>query len=354
MKIITEPAKLHAEPQIESIAPKGDVLLFDIETTGLKKETTQVYLIGCAYYQQDSWMIRQYLAESALDEREILESFFQFASGYSCLVHFNGESFDIPYLDYKQEYYGLNFDFSKFRSVDIYKRAKPLRKLLDRKSLSQKSIEEFLGIDRNDQMNGGLLIPYYYEYERTGDERAEELLLLHNFEDVQGMLEILSILKYLLILEGSFSFTQLETSDGYAILTYTLAEEMPVPFETTFSKQDCIVAADKSMLQISIHMFEGTAKFPLQDVENYYYLPSEDTVIHKDVAQFVDREHRKKATRKNCFLKKEGCFLPQCHPLFEPAYVIDVDRKRTYFELMQVSSEHAKLLTEYALDIING
>ena len=354
MKIITEPAKLHAQPQIESIAPKGDVLLFDIETTGLRKETTQVYLIGCAFYEQDSWMIRQYLAESALDEQEILDSFFRFASDFSTIVHFNGDGFDIPYLDYKQDYYGLHFDFSQFQSIDIYKLAKPLRKLLDRKSLSQKSIEEFLGIDRNDQMNGGLLIPYYYEYERTGDERAEELLLLHNFEDVQGMLEILSILKYLSILEGSFAFSQLETADGYAILTYQLMEEMPVPFETSFPKQDCIVCAEGTMLQISIRMFEGTAKFPLPDIENYYYLPAEDTVIHKDVAQFVDRQHRKKATRKNCFLKKEGCFLPQCHPLFEPAYEVDADRKRTYFELMQVSAEHAKLLKEYALDIINS
>lgn len=354
MKIITEPAKLHSEPQIESIAPKGEVLLFDIETTGLKKETSQVYLIGCAYYQDNSWMIRQYLAESALDEREILESFLCFASGFSYLMHFNGENFDVPYLDYKQEYYGLDFDFTRFCSVDIYKLAKPLRKLLNRKSLSQKSIEEFLQIDRNDQMNGGLLIPYYYEYERTGDERAEELLLLHNFEDVQGMLQILSILKYLTILDGAFTFAKLETAAGYAILTFQLDEEMPVPFETPFSKQDCIVCAEGSMLQISIRMFEGTAKFPLEDVENYYYLPTEDTVIHKDVAQFVDHQHRKKATRNNCFLKKEGCFLPQCHPLFAPAYVVDSDRKRTYFELIQVTKEHAEMLTEYALDIMNS
>ncbi len=354
MKIITTPAKLHGEPQIESIAPKGDMLLFDIETTGLKKETTQVYLIGCAFYENDSWMIRQYLAESALDEREVLESFFQFASGYHYLVHFNGDGFDIPYLDYKQDFYGLGFDFTQFYSVDIYKHAKPLRKLLDRKSLSQKSIEEFLHIDREDQLNGGLLIPYYYEFERTGDSRAEELLLLHNFEDVQGMLEIPAILKYLSILDGAFTFEQLETASGYAILTFRLNEEMPVPFEKTDPKQDVVICAEGSMLQISIHMFEGTARFPLEDVENYYYLPAEDKVIHKDVAQFVDRQYRKKATKKNCFLKKEGCFLPQKNPVFQPSYLVEGDKKHSYFELPQINNEKQELLIEYALDIING
>ncbi len=354
MKIITSPAKLHGEPQIESIAPKGDMLLFDIETTGLNKAKTQTYLIGCAFYENECWMIRQYLAESALDEREILESFFQFASGYHYLVHFNGDGFDIPYLDFKQEFYGLGFDFAQFHSVDIYKYVKPLRKLLDRKSLSQRSIEEFLHINREDRMNGGLLIPYYYEFERTGDPEAEKLLLLHNFEDVQGMLEIPAILKYLSILDGAFTFDRLETSLGYAILTFHLKEEMPVSFERSDQQQDVIICAEGNMLQISIRMFEGTARFPLDDVENYYYLPAEDKVIHKDVAQFVDRQYRKKATKKNCFLKKEGSFLPQCHPYFQPAYQVEGDKKRTYFELAQFADADQERLTEYALDIINS
>lgn len=354
MKIITTPAKLHGEPQIESIAPKSDMLLFDIETTGLKKETTQVYLIGCAFFEHDCWMIRQYLAESALDEREILECFFQFASGYHYLVHFNGEGFDIPYLDFKQDYYGLGFDFSQFQSVDIYKQARTLRRLLDQKSLSQKSIEEFLHIDREDKLNGGLLIPYYYEFERTGEKNAEELLLLHNFEDVQGMLEIPAILKYLSILDGAFSFDHFETETDHVILTFCLKEEMPVPFERSDPKNQVTIRANGRMLQICICMFEGIAKLPLEDVENYYYLPAEDKVIHKDVAQFVDRQYRKKATKKNCYLKKEGCFLPQMHPVFQPAYLLDGDKKRSYFELQQLSKEKEDRLIEYALDIING
>lgn len=354
MKIITVPAKLHAKPQIESIAPKGEMLLFDIETTGLNKAKTQAYLIGCAYYENDTWMIRQYLAESALDEREILDSFFQFASHYRYLVHFNGDGFDIPYLDFKQEFYGLDFDFTQFQSVDLYKYAKPLRKFLDRKSMSQKSIEEFLQIDRKDQMNGGSLIPYFYQFERTGDEKAKELLLLHNFEDVLGMLKIPEILKFLSILDGDFTFDHFKTSAGYVILSYHLNREMPVSFEKADLNQEGIIHVDGHLLQIHIKLYEGTARFPLPDVENYYYLPAEDKVIHKDVAQFVDRQYRKKATKKNCYLKKEGCFLPQAHPLFEPAYIVEGDKNMSYFELEQIAQASQERLKEYALDIING
>ena len=353
MKIITKPAELNGEPQIESIAPKGDVLLFDIETTGLKKGTSQVYLIGCAYYEQDSWMIRQYLTESALDEREVLEAFFDFSRHFKVLVHFNGDGFDIPFLDSKQEFYSLGFSFADFESFDIYRKAKPLKKLLCMSRMGQTSIERFLQIERDDQMNGGLLIPYYFTYERTGDEEAERLLLLHNYDDLQGMLKILEILKYLEIPDGRFYFENIETSSGYAILNYHLEEALPVSFEKQIDRLGIIICADGSLLQISIPLHEGIAKYPLPDIENYYYLPEEDRVIHKDVAQFVEKQYRKKATKKNCYLKKEGQFLPQNQPFFEPAYYVDGDKKRSYFDISEIPAE-PELFRQYALDIINS
>ena len=353
MKIITRPAELNGEPQIESIAPKGDVLLFDIETTGLKKGTSQVYLIGCAYYEQESWMIRQYLTESAMDEREVLEAFFDFSRQFKVLVHFNGDGFDIPFLDSKQEFYDLGFSFDDFDSFDIYRKAKTLRKLLCMSSMGLTAIERFLQIEREDQMNGGLLIPYYYTYERTGDPEAERLLLLHNFDDLQGMLKILDILKYLEIPDGYFHFENMETAAGYAILNYHLDEELPVSFEKRIEKPEIVICADGSLLQISIKLYEGIAKYPLTDVENYYYLPEEDRVIHKDVAQYVEKQYRKKATKKNCFLKKEGQFLPQNQPLFDPAYYIDGDKKRSYFDIAEIK-EGPEVFRQYALDIINS
>ena len=44
------------------------IICFDIETTGLKKETTQVYLIGCAYFRNDAWHLRQYFADKRGEE----------------------------------------------------------------------------------------------------------------------------------------------------------------------------------------------------------------------------------------------------------------------------------------------
>ena len=45
MKIITDMTDLSPAFDLKRIAPAEDILFFDIETTGLRKESTQVYLI---------------------------------------------------------------------------------------------------------------------------------------------------------------------------------------------------------------------------------------------------------------------------------------------------------------------
>ena len=353
MKLFTETIGFLPGYDLERFAPMEEILFFDIETTGLKKESTQVYLIGCAFFEDENWKIRQYLAESALDEREIMENFCEFAGKFSTLMHFNGDGFDIPYLAYKAEYYDLELDFDRFQSIDIYRLSKPLKKILGLERMNQKSLEGFLKIGREDLYGGGALIPVYYDYERTGDQRSEELLLLHNHDDVQGMLQLVSILRYSVILEGEFTFSGFERIENTAVFNYRLMDPLPRGFECGPDKNGIMICAEQDLLQINIPIYEGEAKLPLPDVENYYYLPAEDCVIHKDVAGFVDKSHRKKATKKNCFLKKEGQFLPQRHPLFEPAFCVEGEPKKLFFELNDsVTSEH-RMLTEYALDIIS-
>lgn len=354
MKIITAEAETAPAFQLTELAPEEDILFFDIETTGFRKESTQVYLIGCAFFSEGTWKIRQYMAESALDERAVLEEFSDFASGFRTLIHFNGEGFDLPYLSYKAEYYGLESDLFRLESIDLYQQAKPLKNLLGLPRMNQKTIEGFLRISREDCLDGGALIPYFYAYEKSGDPEAEKLLLLHNFDDIRGMLKLVGILKYLQIPEGRFTFRDAEVIRDTAVLNYRLEEPLPVAFEKTDDRDRIRIAADGDLLQINIRIYRGQARLPLPDIENYYYLPEEDRIVHKDVACFVDRKKRRKATRKNCFLRKEGLFLPQKRDLFLPAFQVEGEKKTTFFELPDALPEDTGILTEYALDILRA
>jgi len=322
-------------PTAHFLPETGRALFFDIETTGLRKETTQLYLIGCAWMENGRWLIRQWLTQCAADEYDVLEDFLAFAADFRTLVHFNGDRFDIPYLNYKCDYYMTSRDLSGFESIDIYARSRIARNLLGGQSMSQKAVEEFFGIRREDQMNGGLLIPVYYDYEKTGEEGKKDLLLLHNYDDLQGMLKILPILTYSRIFAGDFSFEGLARTEDSAVITFRLQQSVPVPVSAalqltrggklTISKQQdaeeegaspaALVCAQKDILTVSFRLIHAVGYMPLTPVSDYYYLPEEDIVIHKDLAGYLDRSRKKKATSQNCFVKKEGDFFFQ--PLSE-------------------------------------
>ena len=336
MKVFTKPLEFIPEYDMRSICPLEEMLLFDIETTGLKKETSQVYLIGCCFYQDDTWHTKQWLTESTADEQFVLEEFLEFASHYSALVHFNGEGFDIPYINYKSDYYCTEYDIKNLYSFDIYKHSKTARKLLGLSSMSQRSVEKFLGIEREDRYNGGLLIPVYYEYEKSSSPELEKILLLHNFDDLQGMLKILPVLSYPDIFENKYFFTGCREEQDIMVLDYRLFSPVPVSRELMIdylTDGDVVIYIEKDLLQINMKIYKTCGRVPLPNTSDYYYLPEEDMVIHKDLAKYVDKSSRVKANKKNCFLKKEGRFIPQLSRCIEPVYYFLNDNKRTYADV---------------------
>ena len=64
----------------------------------------------------------------------------------------------------------------------------------------------------------------------------------------------------------------------------------------------------------------------------YYYLPEEAQVIHKDVAQFLDRTKRRKASIGNCFVRKNGVFLPVVREGSFRAFYMHDSRKEIYID----------------------
>ena len=77
---------------------------------------------------------------------------------------------------------------------------------------------------------------------------------------------------------------------------------------------------------LEIGLYQGELKHFYQDWKDYYYLPAEDTAVHKSIGQFTDRAARQKATPATAYTKKAGSFLPVfCDPpaglpLFQAEY----------------------------------
>lgn len=422
-----------------SAAPE-QVLFFDIETTGFSADSSYVYLIGCAYLKENKVCLRQMLMEEASEEKKLVSSFLSFALSFQALVHYNGAAFDIPFLQKKCIRHRLKDSFASLTSIDLYKQLQPIKKLLGLTNLKQKTVEQYLGIYRRDSFSGGDLIPVYtefiarYRYEQltasadtacpdfteTGLPKLPcspanalmQVLLLHNREDIRGLLAISSIQTLHSLLNGEFSWQgpfsvsekNTSLSQAYPLnapgqLVFVIQPDKPCPvlsalldtprkidFTSACSallslepmecptvitdSSDITAAADRNescntgfsacsgshqrhnSMILTLPLIHGSFKYFFDDYKDYYYLPLEDRAIHKSVAEFVDRAFRKKATRETCYQKKEGLFLPQPRDIYSPAFREGSKIRHSFFTPDDYFLSDQTKLKEWLISII--
>ena len=65
MITIKHPIEFPNTYPLDRIGPLKDLLFFDIETTGFSGETSQLYLIGCTYFDGFGWKLIQWFADTA-------------------------------------------------------------------------------------------------------------------------------------------------------------------------------------------------------------------------------------------------------------------------------------------------
>ncbi len=344
----------------DSIFSESSVF-FDIETTGFSPVNTSLYLIGCASRKGTTLFLDQFFAENPSEEKEVLSAFLQHISSYQTILSFNGLGFDIPYLKGKCKTYEISDPFGSYDYVDIFKEVSRLKFLLKLENYKQKSIEKFLGIGRDDQFDGGQLIDVYQDYVKHPTDDAEHFLKLHNYEDVLGMTDLLSILSYSRFFHGDFSlqnictktyenFDHTETGEE---LFFSLALDFPVPRKVSYRFEDCYLHLADDTATISVKIKNDTLKFFFPNYKDYFYLPDEDTAIHKSVAAFVDKEYRQKAKAANCYQKKTGRFLPQYDEWITPAFRREHKDKISYFELTEDFLASETMLASYLKNLVH-
>jgi hypothetical protein len=346
-------------PDTYDLSRIGDVkemVFFDIETTGFSGDYAQLYLIGCTWYENDSWQLIQWFADTEASEVELLHAFFAFLQPFRMLVHFNGDGFDIPFLLKRCAHFGLPYGFSALESFDIYKKIKPYRRILGMDSLKQKAIEQFLGVSRKDMYNGGQLIEVYHDYLHEHSQYLYDLLILHNEDDLKGMPEILPILNYPDFFEHTFHFIKEEmltetdlfgTPHPKLSLTYE-SDFTSIPVTFNWEKDPVSCCADGRQITFTIELYEGTLKHFYENYKDYYYLIYEDTAIHKSVGEFVEKEARQKATANNCYTKQTGSFLPQFYEaLWHPVMRQERKSKIPYTPIDKVTLSDPEYSTAY-------
>ena len=299
----------------------SELLFFDIETTGLSPKTSQVFLIGAVQYSDklQAFESIQFLAESTDpgEELQILKAFSQLAREKQFLIHFNGTSFDLPYLRHRYEALQLSHPLDSCHSLDLYRELLSMpaffRQMSDHK---QKTFELLVQYPRKDKLSGKEMIKAYKAYALSRASSTREQLFLHNLDDLKGMLSLLPLGRLKQLLHHSYQIletTEIQEPDiTSAIQTqvlFILCLKRPVPVPLSANAGFCYITVLKEKVKIKMPLFEGTLRYFYKDYKNYYYLPFEDEAIHKSVAAYLDASHRQKATAATCYKKISGQFL---------------------------------------------
>lgn len=123
-------------------------LVLDIETTGLDFKFDKLVLLGLVKKSQNKTYIYQYFAEDDSEEVELLKIFSREVKDKR-LITFNGDTFDIPFLNSRLIVNRLMPVFPD-SSLDIYKIIKKNSKFFSYESMKLMDIEKLIGIQRSD------------------------------------------------------------------------------------------------------------------------------------------------------------------------------------------------------------
>ena len=193
MKIITKKVTtIFLKNAVECIKnQRENYLIFDIETTGLNHKNSSVILIGTMYEKDSKTYIRQFFCEHPKEEKYMLKEFINFSEKFSHFISFNGDSFDIPFLNSRLKYNNIEKKFDKSMNLDLIKIAKNLAKLSLVENYKLKTIEKFLGINRDDLITGKESIDLYFQFVRSKSESIMNKILLHNFDDIKNLSDLI-------------------------------------------------------------------------------------------------------------------------------------------------------------------
>ncbi len=295
--------------------PKN-TLLFDIETTGLSADTSYVYLIGAIYLNEEHLILTQWFCDNFSEEKELLLSFQKTVSSFDCLIHYNGTGFDIPYLNKKWNRHTIPYQIVAEKTIDIYKLLLPFKKYTSFTNFKQKTLEQCAGFYRTDTCSGKDLIELYATYTGmyrlatiTGNTKdAEQLrqsILLHNHDDLLGLLTLYQKTKLLDFLSGTLCPSILKIPEGIL-----LSFDTPLlPFSITLEQNSCQLIISDKTTDLFLPMYEGTLKYFFKNYKDYSYLKYEDTAVHNSIAQWIEKEAKEKCKPATAYQKKEGLFL---------------------------------------------
>lgn len=274
-------------------------VFYDIETTGLGRNSSFLYLIGAVCYEEGCWQLYQWLAPDFREEKALLEVFSEFIKNFTCTIHYNGDSFDQPYLQARCKFHELPDPFKGVPSFDLYKLLRPLKGFLNLPGLKQEQMEAFLGEQKRVYCNGGQCIKIYKKYMAHREQTDLDTIMGHNMEDLLGLGNVFKMLSYLALKNGLFNVKGADFDGETLILQIKLRHSLPAAFSNR--TEEFYITGQDDLVSILTKPVNGRIRQYYSDYKSYDYLPGEDMAVPKSISKFMEKGLKQSATRETCY-----------------------------------------------------
>jgi hypothetical protein len=186
-------ASLALQPELAGVDFQR-MLLLDTETTGLAGGTGTVpFLVGLAWFEGRSLRVHQLFLNRLGEEAPLLRALAERMAESSCLVTFNGKSFDWPLLRTR---FVLNrvTPPAGLPHLDLLHCARRVFKYRGAGTRLVHLEEQVLGYRRVGDVDGALIPDLYFRFLRGADGSALTPVLEHNANDLLLLAALLGVL----------------------------------------------------------------------------------------------------------------------------------------------------------------
>lgn len=231
-----------------------DEIILDIETTGLDPVRDNLVLLGFIVFEGDKSYIIQYFAEDNFEEERLLKIYLKMTADKT-IITYNGDKFDIPFLNIRLDKYDLEPIFPATK--DIYKTISSHRKYFTFESMRLMDIEKHIGIFRNDPSRYKVISKLTEDIKKRDKPRP---IMIHNENDLIATEKLANINDY---------FTrELSTNlDGYIINLKSVwinndifqinLESTKTLTESYFSSNNYELRTSSNTIEINIQILYG-------------------------------------------------------------------------------------------------
>ncbi len=294
----------------------GKSLLFDIETTGFKRETSQICLIGAIRFTGAGFEVMQAAVSDLNEEPDLIFWFLELCSDSDTLIHYYGDRFDIPFIRYRASVYQrcekMLSLLDRLTSLDLHKILKPAASLFGIRDRKQTSLEDYLGKNvitkpyfpgdmtwERCWPGGRTCVSAFLAFQKTRESRYIECVFGHNMEDLNGMLGLSVCLPVFQLKDGRFKIQKTENADSCFIWYIKTEEPIDVAFNYEFS--DMKLKVDNGSATFITRKENGNLRLRYTNYKDYLYMPEEDMAVPKSIGRFLGKEVCRAAAPLQCY-----------------------------------------------------